>query len=614
MSRPTFSRARFRLGAALFCLAAMLALQAPAAGAAPGYQVDSSAPTISLAADVPTGVAVDQSSEEIYVAELSKSLINLSPGEVEQLEADGTPTASSPFTTGGADFFVAVAVNPVTHGVFAYQTEGMTPFGQKGTSELSSFSSSGVLGTSFAPAASFATTLAADSSGHVYFPNSSAHSIQVFDSAGALEGTITCGDCPGGGLGEPTAVALGAAGKLYVVDRGGDRVLELAPSAGTYAYESTLQSGEGAAAIAVDTLDGDTFVGDLAGGKYHVVAYDSSGAELDDFGTGLLHASLVEAATGQLAVNASTHQLYLSDPGGKQLWAFERIDSIPTPTAAANAPSPVGQVEATLRATVNPKGHVLKTCHFEYTSHADFLANGYVNAKTAACPALVGERESTTISAAVSGLTPATTYDYRIQVGNHGGSAEAGPQAFETLPPLPPAATTEAAKSITKTTATLAASVNPKGGKISNCHFEYIDEAGFQSTGFTGAATKSCSPTPKGNVATAVSANVSALAAGTAYHVRVVATNNAGTTQAGEQAFATVAETCAENPLRCPPAEPSSPPAAPLPAAVTPAPVAKPPARHHRKPLRCRKHFKKKRVRHKLRCVRVKKHRRRRRR
>jgi hypothetical protein len=604
MSRPLLSHARIQLGAALLAVVATLALQASAAVAGPGYELDSASPSIPLAAEVPTGIAVDQTSQEIYVAELSKSLINLNPGEVEQLEPDGTPTGSSPFTTGGQDFFAAVAVNPMTQGVYAYQAEGMTPFGQKGTSKMSSFSSSGVLGASFSPTNSTATTLAADSSGLVYFPNSSAHSVQVFNSSGVLESTISCGDCPGGGFGEPTAAAFNAAGKLYVVDRGDDRVVKLTPSAGTYAYESTLQSGAGAVAIAVDTSDGDTFVGDVLEGKYHVVAYDSSAAELDDFGSGLLHASLVEAATGQLAVNATTHGVYLSDPGAKQLWVFERIASIPAPTAAVSAPSPVGQVEATLRATVNPKGHVLKTCHFEYTNHADFLANGYANAKTAACPALVGERESTTISAVVSSLTPGTTYDYRIQIGNHGGSAESGPQGFETPPPLPPEVTTETAKSITKTTATLTASVNPKGGKISNCHFEYINEASFQSAGFTGAVSKSCAPTPKGNAPNAVTANVSALAAGTIYRVRVVATNNAGTGTATDKAFATVAETCSENAALCPPAGGgSSPPPA------TPAPVVTPPSAPQPKPLKCRKGFKKKKVRGKLKCVKVKKQR-----
>ncbi len=354
--------------------------------------------------------------------------------------------------------------------------------------------------------------------------------------------------------------------------------------------------------------DNDVFVGNLVGSQYHVIAYNSSGTAFDDFGTELVSPSLVSIATGQLAVNATTHKLYLSNPGSDNLWVFERIASIPAPTASTSAPSPVGQVEATLRATVNPKGHVLTTCHIEYTDHADFLANGYANAQTVACPSLIGTTAGTTVTAAANALTPATSYDYRVQVASYGGSAESGPQAFETLPPLPPEATTGAASSITLNTATLAGTVNPKGGKISNCHFEYVTEAAFLSGGFTGATSKSCSTTPSGNVTSAVSAKPTGLAAGTTYHYRVVATNNSGTGTATDKTFSTVAETCSNNPALCPPSggggsQPptSAPPTTPVPPVV---PSTTPP---QKKPLKCHKGFKKKRVHGKLKCVKVKK-------
>ena len=605
MSRLASTGVRDRFAAVVGATLLALALSASGAQAGPGYRLDSSQPSISLGAEVPIGVAVDQASQKIYVTELSKSLIpNLLPGQVEQLTAAGVPTADSPFATGGQDFFAAVAVNPVTHGIYAYQAEGETLLGKKGTSKMSSFSSTGVLGTSFSPANSLASTLAADSSGRVYFPNSDAGSVQVFSSSGTLEDTIACAACPGGGFGQPIAVAFDSAGKLYVVDRAsGGRVIEFAPSGGTYAYQSTLQSGGGAVAVGIDTSSDDVFVGDLVSGKYHVAVYDSSGIEFDDFGAGLVSPSIVEAATGQLAANATTNAVYLSDPGDEKLWVFEPIGSIPAPTASAMSASPVGQVEATLRATVNPKGHVLTTCHFEYTDGADFLANGYANAKTAACPAVVGNPESTTVSAAVSGLTPGTSYDYRIQIASYGGSAEAGPQAFETLPPLPPEATTGSASAITLTTATLAGSVNPKGGKISNCHFEYVDEAGFQLSGFAAAVSKACSTVPKGTVASPVSAKASGLTAGTTYRFRVVATNNSGTTQATDKTFATVAETCAENVALCPP--PPGETTSPSSAEPPPAPPATPTSPAN-KPLKCRRGFKKKRVRGKLKCVKAK--------
>jgi hypothetical protein len=606
MSRSFFLRPRGGFTAALLAVAAM-ALSASAAWAGPGYRLDSVKSSIPLSAEVPVGVAIDQSSQLIYVAEASRGLFNIEPGQVEQLSSAGVPTASSPFGTGGQDFFVSVAVNPVTHGIYAYQVEGSTPQGQKGTSKVSLFSSSGVLGTSFSPANAQAQSLAADSTGRLFFPSSVTHSVQIFSSSGASEGAVTCGSCPGGSFVTPQSVAFDSAGKLYVVDSANSgRVVKFSPSGGSYVYESTLQSGAGAVAVGVDSSSNDVFVGDLPGGQYHVVAYDSSGAPFDDFGAGLVTQSQIGVVTGQLAVDATTHKVYLSNPGGNNLRVFERIGSIPAPTASIEAPMSVGQVEATLRATVNPKGHVLTSCGFDYTDHADFLANGFANAETAPCPGVVGDDGSVSISANVKGLDTGTSYDYRVQIESYGGPAESGSQSFQTLPPLAPEATTGAASALTKTAATLGGTVNPKGGTVSNCHFEYVTEASFQSSGFTGATSKVCSTIPSGNVANAVSAKVTGLSAATTYRFRVVATNNSGTMQATDKTFATVAETCAENPALCPPSEIPQPPSSPEP--LAPAPVVTPPVPKP-KPLKCRKGFKKKKVRGKLKCVKVKKHR-----
>lgn len=605
MSRSFLSRWLTRV-VALAGVASVALLSPMAAWAGPGFQLDSVHPSISLSAEAPVGIAIDQSSQAIYVAEASRDVEGLQPGQIEQLSPSGTPTASSPFGTGGQDIFASVAVNPVTHDVYAYQVEFATPQGNKGTPKVSVFSSTGVLGASFATANAQAGTLAADASGRLFLPNSISAAVQIFSPSGTLEGSIACGACPGGPFVTPQAVAFGSSGELYVVDSdGAGRVLRFAPSGGTYVYSSTLQSGAGAVAVAADVASGNVFVGDRVNGKYHVVAYDSSGVAFDDFGAGLVSPAQIEDATGQLAVNSITHKLYLSDPEGNNLWLFEPIGSIPAPTASVEAASPVGQVLVTLRGSVDPKAHMLTDCDFEYTDHADFLANGFANADSAPCPALVGE--SGPVSATVNGLTPGTSYDYRLVVASFGGSGESGTQSFQTLPLLPPEATTGAASSVTKATATLAGTVNPKGGTVSNCRFEYVTEAAFQSGGFAGATLKTCSPTPTGNVANAVTGKVTGLAPGTAYRFRVVVTNNAGTTQAADSSFATPAETCAENPALCPPSEP------PLPASPAPvgaAPILAPPAPAPRKPLKCRRGFKKKKVRGKLKCVRVKKRRR----
>jgi hypothetical protein len=277
------------------------------------------------------------------------------------------------------------------------------------------------------------------------------------------------------------------------------------------------------------------------------------------------------------------------------------VASIPAPTATTVAPSSLGQLEATLKASVNPKGHGFRDCHFEYTDAADFQVNGFANASSISCLPKPYGSASVTAQARLDGLDPGTAYDYKIVVASNGGSAEGAAQEFKTLAPLAPTVSAGAASLVTMTSATIAGSVNPNGGPISDCRLQYTDEASFQASGFAAAISKTCAPNPAGAANVTVSAKLTSLKAGTTYRFRVVATNNSGSAEAVEKTFATQAETCAMNPAVCPPPPKETP-------AVTPAPVLQPlPTPTQPKPLKCRKGFKKKRVHGKLKCVKIKK-------
>jgi len=583
-----------------------MALSAPPASAGPGYELDVAKPSIALAGEVPHGVAVDQASQNIYVTALTTDATNAGHGQIEQFNSSGVATANSPFVTGGDDYFAGVAVNPVTQDIYAYQAQLMTPFGNFGVSKMNIFSSTGVVGSSFTLANSNGPQIAADSSGRVYFPNDSANTIQVFDSSGTLKDTIACTGCAGGPFSEPSAVALDSAENLYVVDLANEgRVIKFEPSGGSYVYDSILQSGKGAAGLGVDPGNDDVFVGDLEGDAYHVVAYDATGTQFDDFGDGVIGAPKLGAPTaGHIAANATTHKVYVADSGADRVWIFKRITSIPAPSASTSLPAPIGQVDATLKATVNPHGHRLIDCHFEYTSDADFQANGFANAVSVPCPSKPGGTASVVLSVKKTGLTPETAYDDRIVVAGNGGTATGSAQAFTTLPPLPPGVTTGSASAIAQTTATVGGSVNPHGGVMSNCHFEYTSDADFQANGFANAVSKACLTVPEGTADAPVSAKLTVLTPDTSYRFRVVATNNSGTSSAPDQSFVTLAETCATNPVLCPPPPPELPQE--LPPVTSPVQPPASPAPTRRR-LRCRKGFKKKRVHGKVRCVKVKK-------
>jgi DNA-binding beta-propeller fold protein YncE len=569
---------------------AAAALAAPTAQAALGYEPDGSTPSISLVGELPHGVAIDQVSQRIYVAMAATDLNSGVSGKINQLESNGVPTAASPFALGAKEEFpTGVAVNPLTQGIYVAEFIASTPEGNKGSSKIVQLSSAGTLGTQFATSnnPAKAPQIATDSSGNVYFPSDAAKAVQVFDSSGALKSTVGCAGCPGGTFTGPSSVAVDSADNLYVVDPGSDRVVKFTHSGSSYSFASVLQSGRGAAAVGVDPSNSSVFVGDVAKTTYHIVAYDSSGAQFDDFGDGLLPVpGLGAAAAGQIAVNSTTHKLYVSEANSGKLLVFARV-TINPPTVSTSPASSVGQVSVKLNATVNTNFHAATDCRFEYTDDADFGANGYANAVDLPCASLPGGSKSTSLSASVSGLTPGTTYHYRLVVANDAGPTEGSDVTFTTLPNTPATVTTEFPSALAQTAATLAGKVNPHGGTVSDCHFEYGVGPSYGTSIPCGAAV--------GPVTTDVAQRkfVSGLSINTTYHYRLVVTSNAGTVNGNDSEFTTPADSV----------PPVVPPVVLQPPLVPPPAVSPPP-----KPLKCKKGFKKKKVRGKLKCVKVKRH------
>jgi hypothetical protein len=139
------------------------------------------------------------------------------------------------------------------------------------------------------------------------------------------------------------------------------------------------------------------------------------------------------------------------------------------------------------------------------------------------------------VSAAVTGLSANTTYHFRISATNPDGTSKGSDETFKTLP-NPPTVVTGTASSLTQTTVTLNATVNPNGGEVSQCNLEYGTTTSYGSSA-------PCSVPPGASSAVAVAASVGGLSAATTYYFRIVAANPGGPSYGVDQTLTTLLPT-----------------------------------------------------------------------
>jgi hypothetical protein len=466
----------------------------------------------------PHGVAVDQASGEVFVAD----------GEsVQRFAPVDRSTPSAGYSLGSP--LVGSFTN--ARGVGVDDSGGLSQgdvYVVENGATVDKFDASGLPDMSTSQFGSGATPLALGEAigvvvdpadGDVYVLDHANSVVDVFTAAGVFVSQFATGPAPRGLAFDSTGTGLyivNGEGKVEEYDSLGDPVDQTAgPNAGT----NIVDSGGEAFAVAVDTSTNDVYAFERGGG---VLVYEPSGALLAPLGfnTGIF-------LSRGIAVDSSTHTVFVSESFANDVVGVFGLVTPPTlPAVSTGQATGVTMASATLEGTVNPEGVPLTSCSFEYGTSESY-------GQSIPChpdPAEIGSGStSVPVGAEITGLQPNTVYHYRLVAGNASGSSQGRDSTL--LTPTVPSIDGASVKDLSASSGDLTAQINPNGGDTTY-RFEYG----------TSTAYGTSVPVPDGDIAAGhgdqtVTVHLAGLQANTVYHYRVVAQNAVGVTTGVDHTF-----------------------------------------------------------------------------
>jgi YD repeat-containing protein len=244
--------------------------------------------------------------------------------------------------------------------------------------------------------------------------------------------------------------------------------------------------------------------------------------EHDEWHEGYLHSVSCSTAS---ACAATGYFVGEDEESSVEALVVEAYGQDKRPLASTEAAGELGTSEATLKATVDPKG--LDTVyHFEYGPTAAYGVKAPVTSED-----IGSENGGIQVSQPIEGLGEGTTYHFRVVAENDGGIRYGEDRTFTTL--KLPTATTQAATGVAGGEATLHATVNPKGSDT-KYRFEYGTTGSYGSE-----APASAKDIGSEEGAIAVAQTINALKESTTYHFRVIAESAAGVVVGEDETFTT---------------------------------------------------------------------------
>jgi hypothetical protein len=483
--------------------------------------------------EFPSALAFDQSNKRLYALD-QIAAFSSEPGSVFGFDTSAPGTYTSlggefPLAVGASGEVPDLAVDSASHDFYYLSEEG----------SLYGFDSGGnALGGKF-PLTGFSLPCGAaiDPSGNIWVGEYGTQAVKEYDAFGNPIATVNVS-----AQGNPCHVALDSEAKLYVAFYGGAIWRYSAASSYTHATEVDPTPS---AALTVDRTTDILYVVH----SNHVSAYDSTGAFLYEFGGGVSGANF----TG-IAVNQATDEVYVSDASNGVVHVFG--PPVPLPGVLTEDADSVVTTTATLHGVVTPNGDQLTDCHFDFVPASQFEVDQFQSVTPAeqvpcapAAASIPPDLTGHAVKADVNGLSPGTTYHFRLVAATANGTAEASNRVL-TAAIGPPVISVQSVEAVGTFDATVSAKINPQGAKTTY-HVEYGPTVSYGQSSAESAPIGFSTD----NSAHTVSVHVGGLEPGTAYHFRFVATSVAGNDEGPDVSFATYAlspafDPCANDPFR----------------------------------------------------------------
>jgi NHL repeat len=415
----------FALACAATCVAAAFAVAPAFAGWGSPVKVGENFGEL----ERPVGVAVDQSTGDLYVG-------NLVSAQLDVFDLAHERIAPSPFGV-GSGFYSGTALNVTNHHLYAVDAlaQELDTYDPTTGELLWKFPVPGAVDIQ-GEAKFAAIQIASDAAGNVYVPEPENNRIGIFNEKGETPSGGVAEAIAGAGsnaLSKPTGVAVDSAGNVWVADTGNNRIEEFEPD-GAFVKEI---ASEGVYAVATDT-SGDVFASAFASSGAQVFEYDSTGTQIEDFGQGVLGEGLFgefeQPTPNGIIVDDTHHIVYVADGGNNVVWAFTKLPAVTTEAATG-----VTTTQATLHGTVDPGGEPLTSCEFEYALSTEYEPE-HVYSHMVPCvqtPAEIGSGNApVAVSAEISGLEVDGVYHFRLRASNEAGSAFGDDESFVAVEPV----------------------------------------------------------------------------------------------------------------------------------------------------------------------------------